>query len=436
MSKFKLFFLIAIVAIGGLVAVIAIFGLMPKSPLTVELEWWGVFDDSDTFKDVIALYQKTHPYVKEIRYKKIPYDNYERELVNALAEGRGPDIFSINNTWLPRYEGKISPLPQGEETMTFRQFDETFVDVAKSDLTKEGQIYGIPFFVDTLALYYNKSIFNSEKIALPPKNWDEFQNAVKTLVKDTKDPSVRAGAAIGTAKNINRASDILSLIMLQAGAKMIDFQNKKSVFDRPVNDAEGRPYYAGEQALSFYTHFSDPNMAEYTWNLSSGIHYSVDAFTEQRAAMMINYSYVLETVRAKSPHLDFDVTYVPQPTGASKSVNFANYWAHAVSSNISKAKALEAWKFLIFASQKENLKNYLIKNHRPTSRKDLVSWQKSDPDIGIFAEQALSAFSWYQPNNLAVENIFNEMIDSVVLGQRSVKESIEWGAEQVTLLMK
>lgn len=437
MSKFKLFFLIAIAVIGGVVAVIAVFGLMPKPPAPVELEWWGVFDDSDTFKDLIENYKKANPYVKQIRYKKIPYADYEQELVNALAEGRGPDIFSIQNTWLPRYFGKISPLLQGEDTMTFRQFDESFVDVAKSDLTKDGQIYGIPFFVDTLALYYNKNIFNSEKIALPPKTWEEFQETVRILVKkDERGAITRAGASIGTAKNINRAPDILSLIMLQAGAKMIDFENKKAVFDQPVQDSEGEMYYAGEQALKFYTHFADPKMAEYTWNLSSGTHYSVDAFSEQRAAMMINYSYIMETVRAKAPRLDFDVTYIPQPSSSSKSVNYANYWAQAVSSNISKAKAEEAWKFLIFASQKENLKTYLTKTHRPTSRKDLVGWQKSDPDIGIFAEQALSAFSWYQPDSEAVESIFNEMIDSVYLGQRSVEEAIEWGVEQVTLLIR
>lgn len=438
MPKFKLIFLIAIIVIGAVAALVIIFGVLGPEPSPMEITWWGTFDDSDAFSGLIDKYKREHPYIKSINYRKIPFGDYEKELIDALAEGRGPDIFSIHNTWLPKHISKIYPLPQEEGMMTFREFDEIFADVAKSDLTRQGQIYGIPFYVDTLALYYNKDIFNSAGIALPPKTWEEFQNTVRALTRiDGQGNIVRAGAAIGAAKNVNRSTDILSLAMLQSGISMVDVERQTTAFNRSVQSSDGS-YHSGQEALEFYTKFADPNLKPsfYTWNLSQSTPYSINAFSQGRAAMMINYSHQIQTARAESPYLNFDVSYVPQISGRTKDVNYANYWAQAVSSNIRSAKAKEAWKFLTFISEKENIKTYLTKTDRPTARKDLVDWQKNDPDLGIFAEQSLSAVNWYQPDNLAVEGIFIDMIDSVVLGERTAREAINWAADQVNVLMR
>jgi len=74
-----------------------------------------------------------------------------------MATGRGPDIYMIHNTWIPRYEEKLLGVPS--ELITIKDFQENFVDVVYKDFIVDGYIAALPLSVDTLALYYNKDIF-------------------------------------------------------------------------------------------------------------------------------------------------------------------------------------------------------------------------------------------------------------------------------------
>src|SRR4051812_47457219 len=76
----------------------------------VTLKIWKPFVDSDKMNLIIESYRKIHPNVT-IEYSKRNIENYEGDLLNALASGTGPDIFSINNTWLPLYLDKVVPAP-------------------------------------------------------------------------------------------------------------------------------------------------------------------------------------------------------------------------------------------------------------------------------------------------------------------------------------
>ena len=57
------------------------------------------------------MYQ-SHPYIK-INYVKVRYNEFENKLIEAFATDRGPDMFSIHNTWIRKYQTKnlISPMP-------------------------------------------------------------------------------------------------------------------------------------------------------------------------------------------------------------------------------------------------------------------------------------------------------------------------------------
>jgi len=77
--------------------------------------------------------------------------------------------------------------------------------------------------------------FNTAGISQSPKTWEEFLAVVeKTIIKDDRDNIIQAGAALGTARNINRSTDILSLLMIQSGAQMIDSNNAKATFNQSV----------------------------------------------------------------------------------------------------------------------------------------------------------------------------------------------------------
>lgn len=390
---------------------------------------WGVFDDSDVMRGLISRFQASYPKVK-ITYQKKTIDTYEKDLVNALATGSGPDIFYIHNTWLPKHIDKLTPTYQ--DYMTVSSFKDIFVDVAYEDFVADGEIYAVPLYADTLALFYNKDILNGVGIANPPATWEGLLSMVPSLTqKDESGNIVKSAISIGTAKNVNRATDILSLLMLQSGTKLFDKDNMQATFNRGATIGSVS-YPSGEKALEFYTNFANPRKTVYTWN--GLVSYSIDAFLEGKVAMMLNYYYQVENLRQKSPHLKFGVSLMPQFKNSTQIVNYANYWGATVSKTSKNPEI--SWLFVHFLTDKDQAREYLEKTNKPTARRDLVDAQRQESkELGIFAQQSLSAYSWYQPDSDKIEKIFEKMIESTVDGA-PIRSTLDSAAQATNSLIE
>ena len=426
-----LYILIGVIGVAVLFTVILVLrNVGGSSAKPVTLQFWGVFDDHTAFDKVISDFKAANPSI-DVKYQLFTYEQYEQGFVNALAAGTGPDILMIHNTWLPKYGNLLAPMPAGipdtKNPFTVQSFKDQYVDNAYQDLVYNNQIYGTPLYSDTLALYYNKDLFNSAGITRPPQTWDEVNSDVQLLTKlDSKGNITQSGFALGTARNINRSTDVLMDMMLQSGVQMTSSDNLSATFAAPVNGQ-----HVGELALQYYTNFANPRNQDYTWNNTQ--HYSVDAFTEGTLAMMAGYAHESQVIRSKAPRLNFAVAPMPQASSVDIK-NFSNYWAAAVAAK--SAHPAEAWKFLVYLGSKEGSTTYLNATSRPAARRDLIDLQRSDPDLGVFAVQALTARSWFQIDNTAIEGIFADMIDDVNLNRSSLPDALSRAESRVTVLMQ
>jgi multiple sugar transport system substrate-binding protein len=418
----------------------------------IVLTYWRVYDDEDAFSTIIANYQKLHPNIT-IQYKKFRYDEYEKDLINAFAEDRGPDMFSIPSSWLSEYQNKIVPMPaqismvypvvQGTikktvvnelrttPSLTLKDLKNNFVDIVYNDalLTDNGvqKIYGLPLYMDTMALYYNTDLFNNAGISQPPQYWNtEFQQDVKKLTRqDNQGNIVQSGVALGGSANIQRPEDILSLLMMQNGAVMM---SNGSVMFQSIPPGSTQNYNPGLEALRFYTDFSNPAKDVYCWN--SNLPNSLTMFEQGNLAMMFDYDYDLATIKAAAPKLNFSVAKMPQIQGNTKQVNYANYWMETVSAKTQHVN--EAWDFIQFETSQEQVQNYLKVAQKPTALRSLIDSQVNDLNIGVFANQVLTAQSWYQGKDpLAAETAMQGMIDMAVKDIKDIQQAINQGAEQV-----
>ena len=425
----------------------------------ITLKYWRVFDDSDTFDDIIAAYRALHPNI-QIEYRKLRPEEYERELLNAFAEDRGPDIFSVHNTWTRGYQSKLLPLPaqttvptreiQGtikkeavtvlrtKPSITLRQLRNDYIDAVYADVViptpdekkpeeVTDRVYGLPLSVDSLVLYFNRDLLNAAKIATPPRTWSEFQQTVKRLTRlDNRGNIIQAGAALGSGRNVERAFDILSLLMMQNGAKMTD-ESGFAAFQTLPRELAGRPAPPGEEALIFYTDFANPGKEVYTWNTLMAS--SFESFVNGKAAMFLGYSYHLPLIRARAPKLNLGISGAPQIEG-NPEINYANFWVEGVSRKTKNPN--EAWDFVQFAASPEQVKKYLTKSRRPTALRALITSELDDEDLGVFANQTLTAQSWYRGKDAAsAERAFVDMIESVVSGALPAREAIRFTAEKV-----
>ncbi len=433
MNTNKIFYIL----VGGiavavfLVVVLILRGLGGGTAQSATLQFWGVFDDRRAFAKVVTDFQAQNPGVK-VLYQQFSYEDYEKNLIDALAAGTGPDIIMVHNTWLPKHGDKLKALPASipglkQPLLTIQDYKTNFVDVAFSDFVFNSQIYALPLYVDTLALFYNKDILNSAGISRPPQDWEEFNSDVEIITRlDGSGQVVQSAVAIGTARNVNRSTDILTELMFQTGARMTDADNRSAIFSGLVNNTP-----AGESALRYYTDFANPSVRTYTWNDAQ--HYSVDAFKEGKAAMMFNYSHQVGVLKDQASRLNFAVAPMPQ-VSSTDIRNYANYWGVGVTA--SSKFTNEAWKFVAYLASKEGAQSYLSATLRPSARRDLIDLQRNDLDLGVFAEQALSARSWYQIDNTAIESIFADMIDDVNFGRMSVKDSLNNAESRVNVLMQ
>lgn len=402
----------------------------PDRGETVELVWWKPFDDPRAAAPLIEAFSKAYPNIR-VTYVAKDIETYEDELLDALAAGEGPDIFSLHNDWLPEYRNKISPAP--EKAWSLRDYRESFTAVASADLIDEDKIYAVALSLDVLSLYYNKDILASAGIPRPPASWEELVNLTPRLTRqDSLGNFERSAIALGTAQNVNRATDILSLLMLQNGTSMFSPDRTFATLDAQLADEAGEKFQPGTRALEFYTQFANPAKVTYTWNNRSNN--SIEAFASGKVAMILSYSYLRSTLAARAPFLNYGIVPVPQINPDRTRVNFANYWAEAVSKQSRQQEA--AWQFLKFISGKDALANYYDVEKRPSSRIDLLEGQIADADIGIFAENALSAKSFYKPQSDAVENIFAQMIDDVVLRSAAPQEAVASANQKLNLLLR
>lgn len=429
--KYKIIILVGV----GLILLIGIFAFIfgqkggGTETLSGTVEVWG-FEAPSVWREVIDAFENQNPKV-DISYSQKNLRTYEDELINSLASGRGPDVFFIHHTWLQKHADKIAPFP---ESIVGKQiFISTFVDVATKDLLRDNVVWAMPLYVDTLALYYNKNIFNSSGVALPPKTWEEFNNVVRsTTQKSGADTILRAGAAIGVADNVDYADDILTALMLQSGTVMVDSKGS-ATFNRSVSSSEGM-HTPGEAALEYYTSFADPAKTTYTWNRR--LENSKNAFKNGSSAMYFGYAKDLIDIRQSN--ISFGVTALPQIKDRTQDpsytdLNYASYWAGAVAKSSKNKNA--SWNFLGFAASRNATFKFLLNTGLPTARRDLIDLETKDQDLAVFTRQVLTADSWPQPDNTEIVKIFKTMIDDVILGRASEKEAIKKAAQEVTNLL-
>jgi len=169
--------ILGVVVLFGSMTILSGCGLRDNSqgtPYSMPLEVWGVFDDSDAYTPLFQQYRGVNPFIGNISYRKFGEETYKKELLSALAAGNGPDIFAIRNSWMGEFQDKIVPAP--EYQVTEKEVRDHFVDVVAYDFIdpSDQKIYGLPLSVDSLALYYNRDIFNAAGITTPPKTWQEL----------------------------------------------------------------------------------------------------------------------------------------------------------------------------------------------------------------------------------------------------------------------
>jgi ABC-type glycerol-3-phosphate transport system substrate-binding protein len=347
-----------------------------------------------------------------------------------MAEGKGPDIFAIKNTWIPLNTGKIAPLPQNEVRNPFsvQTFSDTFFQTAEKDLIQNNAIYGLPLFIDSLALYYNKQLLrdNVPESDKPGRTWEEIKKQSELITKEsnTIERYNISGIAFGDTESISRFPDILSALLLDSGVELTNIDNTRSTLAQNkgvhLNNAPKKPFL---ESLELFTSFGNSLYKNACWSPSVVSRNPKEQeflpFLEGRVGMIAGYSFTYNLLQKKHeeyrrrgmsviPFSDIGVAPFPHfvdPEISGKKSALALYFPFTVSKNSEHPK--EAWDFLLFLSSKESSQNYISKTGKPPARKDLVEEALKDPLFRTFALQASYAKSFPNTSFFPEEMVFS-----------------------------
>ena len=379
-------FVVAILLlVAGFFIVRAILNLI-KKPDPITLTYWGLWEPESVVKPLIDEYQVANPNVKISYIYQSPRE-YRERLQNALAQGRGPDIFRIHNSWVPMFKSDLDPVPP--EAYSASEFESVFYPTAKSDLRLAGGYVAVPLEFDGLAMYVNDDLLAKSGQTVP-QTWEDLRGAAKAMsVCDSQDGTCTAGdrilisgTALGTADNVDHWQDILAVMMLQNNVNL--------------NAPTG---VSAEDALSFYTVFT---RVDNIWD--STLPSSTLAFAGGKVGIYFAPSWRVFDIQSLNPRLKFSIHPLPQlptdPTRGEKLVTWASYWAEGVNKKSPLTK--QAWNFIKFLSSKESLQKLYqqaVATGRafgePYSRTDMAASLASSPYVAPYISQAATARSWY-----------------------------------------
>ncbi|MFT4234680.1 MAG: sugar ABC transporter substrate-binding protein [Microbacterium sp.] len=185
---------------------------------------YGIWDENQkpAMQEIADAFTAEHPNIT-IDIQVTPNKEYWTKLQTAASGGAAPDVFWMNgpNFQLYASNGQLAPLDDtGIDTA---DYPEGLVDL----YTYDGELYGAPKDFDTVALWYNKELFDAAGVDYPQAGWtwDDMKEAAAALTDPAKDQYGIAAAQYGQEYYYNS--------VVQAGGEVISADGTKSGWGTP-----------------------------------------------------------------------------------------------------------------------------------------------------------------------------------------------------------
>ncbi|HEU4677240.1 MAG TPA: extracellular solute-binding protein, partial [Candidatus Paceibacterota bacterium] len=367
--------------------------------------------------------------LKVVTYKQIDSRTFDTELVNAIAEGRSPDLVILPSSLLVSYRTKLQAL--SAETLDPRVFRDTYVDGAEVFLMSDGT-YGLPFAVDPLVMYWNRDLFSSGGLATPPSTWESLvTETVPALVRTDPDLNITQSAiAFGEYANVEHAKDVLTMLLMQAGTTIVTESDGR--YEVTLLRKNASALSPGEAALTFYTQFVVPGKDLYSWNRAKRL--DRDMFLAGDLALYFGLGSERSELEAENSNLNFDVAMVPEGEGATVKRTSGEFYAFVLpraSKNLQGAYALA--KYLGNAENGPALADAF--GFAPAHR-TAYAGSVSDPFKQVVYQSALIARAWLDPSPSGSADVFERMVEDYTSGRARLSAVLSDAASELQALFK
>jgi multiple sugar transport system substrate-binding protein len=236
-----------------------------------------------------------------VRYEPIETD-YNVNLLNALSAGTAADVFYIPAETAPGIiaSGRVLPLDGLIDPSPFiPSLIETF--------TFNGQLYGIAKDFNTLAIHYNKDLFDEAGVEYPNENdtWETFAEKLRQVA--ALDPDV-----YGACFPADYAR--FGAFAFAAGWRPFDAEGNTNLLDERF-----------VEAFTWYTDLVRERVAVLPGDIGQG--WTGGCFATDNVGIAIEGAWILGFLRDTAPNLQFGSTYMPiGPSGERGNFLYTVAW--------------------------------------------------------------------------------------------------------------
>jgi len=418
-------FQIVLLAVFAVFAVVAIFLLTKYQADRTEeanlygqrVEIWGTQPRS-AFNGVFDTISRSDKAFNAVTYTQISPSSFENDLVNAIAEGRSPDLIVLPSELLITLRSKLYPISYN--TYSRRDFQDRFIDGAEIFALSNG-IYALPFAIDPLMMYWNRDMFLTNGLPSAPTTWESIVSSVvpSLTIRDFNRNVQQSGVAFGEFRNVTHAKEILMLLALQSGSKMV-LENDRGYqvqIDVPVTSGVRAPL---QSTLQFFTDFSNVNSPLYSWNRAMPI--DKNAFTSGDLGLYFGMGSEVYDIENRNPNLNFDIAPVPQGSGATIYRTYGDFYGFAIpraSKNVSGAYAVAN-----ILTTAQNGQALALALGMSSARRDVIAAGESGLYRQVIVQAALIARGWLDPNPVRSDQIFMQMVEDIVSNRERVDTAV------------
>ncbi|MEE1836655.1 extracellular solute-binding protein [Streptomyces sp. SP17KL33] len=373
----------------------------------VTITWWdtsNATNEAPTYKALVKEFEAAHKDIK-VKYVNVPFDQAQNKFDTAAGATGAPDILRSEVGWTPAFakKGFFLPLDGTEALKDQDKFQPSLIKQAQYD----GKTYGVPFVTDTLALVYNKALFEKAGIAEAPKSWDDLKKAAATIKDKTGVDGYWGSTQAYYAQSF----------LYGEGTDTVDVAQKKIT----VNSAEAKKAYGTWLDL-----FDGKGLHKADTTADAYAHIQ-DAFVNGKVASIVQGPWEITNFYKGSAFKDkANLGIATVPAGSSGKAG-APTGGHNLSvyAGSDKAHQEASLKFINFMTSAKSQETIALKNSTLPTRDDAYTAEvKADP--GIAGYQTVLAAAQPRPELPEYSSLWGPL-DTELLAIAGGKESLDKG---------
>ncbi len=310
--------------------------------------------------------------------------DYDTKLQTSLAGGAPPDVFYIDSFKLPDFVAANAIAPIGDELENVDDFYPNLRDA----FTLNGTLYCPPKDFSTLALEYNKDMFDAAGLDYPTADWtwDDLRTAAEALTDSDN-------GVYGMVLSADMARWIAFLY--QAGGTVTNADFTAMTLDSPE----------AKEAMDFYVGLVQDGYAAQPADLDSG--WPGEAFGKGKAAMSMEGNWIVPFLQDQFPDVNFGVTELPAGPAGDATMSFTV--CYGVPANAAHHDA--SVRLVNFLTGPEGMKAWTdLGLAMPTRASLRDGWLEKFPDLEPFLNGAEYSYPWqFRPG-------FQDVLDTVNSG--------------------